>query len=314
MASRRREAWNTAAVPARDRAGCWEEALAATHVAFTPRVPDPERFAATAVRHRLGDLALVDCAVSPSSGTRGPREISVDPGWAGLLVVGSGRERVRQAGHEIVVGPGDAIVWDGDQPAEFEVLEPLRKRTLLLPRDRVLGLGGAVPVRVPVASPHSRLLRGFVDMLAAELPALDSRACDAAANAALELLRAVLAPPETDLRTQLLPAVRAFVDARLQDPDLAPRQIAAAHAISLRTLHALFEPTGETLGAYVRRRRLEHAREDLVARPGVPVARVAARWGFRSAAHFSRSFRAAYGEAPRDVREDRDARPGVTGP
>lgn len=300
---RRLEAWDTRPLPSGQRVEFWHEALAASHLRFNVDVPDPALFQAVVSRRRFGEVALVECAVTPSGGRRGRRELSVDPGWAGVLVVRSGRERVCQAGHELVVGPGDVLVWDGELPVEFQVLEPLRKRSLLLPRGRVLGLGGCVPVHVPAGSPHGRLLGGYLEMLSRELPRLDEPACASAANAALELLRAVVAPTNADLRTTVLPRVRAFVDARLHDPDLDPPQVAAAHAISVRTLHTLFEPTGETLGGYVRRRRLEKAREDLRGRPGVPVSLVAARWGFRSTAHFSRSFREAYGSTPREVRD-----------
>ncbi len=306
--------WDTRELAVGERVEWWQEALAASHVRFAVDVPDPATFRAVATRRALADLAVVECAVTPIAGRRGRRELHVDPGWAGVLVVESGRELVSQGGREIEVGPGDLVVWDGELPIEFRVLEPLRKRSLLLSRDRVLGLGGRFPVHVPAGSPHGRLLRGYLALLAAELDTFDEPACASAANAALELLRAVLVPTAGDLRVTLLPRIRAFVDARLHDVDLAPAEVAAAHAISVRTLHALFEPSGETLGGYVRRRRVEQAHDDLLARPGVPVSRIAARWGFRSTAHFSRTFRELHGQTPSDVRGRGRAQTAVPSP
>lgn len=302
------ERWDVRDLPPAERVEGWHDALGLTHRQFDVRVPAPETFRASVTRRHLGDLALVDCTVDPSSGRRGRRELAVDPGWAGVLVIVAGRERVTQAGRDLLLGPGDCVVWDGDLAADFEVLEPLRKRTLLLPRERVLGHGSPIPAHIPAGSPHGRLLAGYLEMLARELDDLDGPACTAAANAALELLRAVVAPPErTDLRTFLLPEVRSWIEARLHDPRLTPSDVAAAHAISVRTLHALFEPTGESLGGFLRRRRLERARDELLARPDATVTQVAFRWGFRSAAHFSRAFRAAFGVSPSELRVERRA-------
>ena len=60
-------------------------------------------------------------------------------------------------------------------------------------------------------------------------------------------------------------------------------------------------------------RRLEHARRDL-ADPllrTTSIQSVAARWGMPYASGFTRAFRAAYGESPREFR--RRALPGELG-
>lgn len=307
MTTRATETWDTHGLGAAARLESWHDALAETHLRFDVAVPQPARatFNAELTRRRFGELALVDCAVDPCTGHRGRQELAVDPGWAGVLVVGSGRERVFQAGREMLLGPGDCVVWDGDLAADFEVLEPLRKRTLLLPRERVLGLGGSIPAQIPAGSAHSRLLAGYLDMLSRELDHLDGPACAAAANAALELMRAVVAPRMSgDLRAILLPQICRWIEARLHDPRLCPRDIAAAHAISVRTLHGLFASTDESVGALIKRRRLERARAELLELPDVAITHVALRWGFPNAAHFSRCFRSEFDMSPRELRHD----------
>ncbi len=307
MATRPTETWDTHGLSAASRVDAWHDALAETHLRFDVAVPQPDRatFNAELTRRRFGELALVDCAVDPCSGHRGRQELAVDPGWAGVLVIGAGRERVSQAGHEMLLGPGDCVVWDGEQAVSFEVLEPLRKRTLLLPRERIQGLGGSFPAHIPAGSAHSRLLAGYLDMLSRELDHLDGPACAAAANAALELMRAVVAPRSGgDLRAVLLPQIQRWIEARLHDRRLAPREIAAAHAISVRTLHALFASTDESVGTFIKRRRLERARAELLEVPDTAVTHVALRWGFPNAAHFSRSFRAEFAVSPSELRHD----------
>ncbi|MGO4429323.1 helix-turn-helix domain-containing protein, partial [Streptomyces sp. MCAF7] len=102
----------------------------------------------------------------------------------------------------------------------------------------------------------------------------------------------------------LLLRIQAFIDRHLADPDLTPQAIARAHRISLRYLHKLFESEDATVGRWIQRRRLEECRRDLAYRAnGTTIAAVAHRWGFSSAAHFSRAFRATYGMAPREWRD-----------
>ncbi|WBB82533.1 helix-turn-helix domain-containing protein [Micromonospora sp. WMMD882] len=80
--------------------------------------------------------------------------------------------------------------------------------------------------------------------------------------------------------------------------------MAAAHAVSPRYLHGLFEQQGLTVAGWIRRSRLERCRHDLAdpRQRRRTVQAIAARWGFTSDAHFSRLFRAAYGVTPGEYR------------
>ncbi|SHL59606.1 AraC-like ligand-binding domain-containing protein [Actinacidiphila paucisporea] len=113
--------------------------------------------------------------------------------------------------------------------------------------------------------------------------------------------------PETRHRTLLL-AVQAFIREHLNDPDLNPGCIAAAHYISRSHLHRLFRTEGTTVAAFIRAQRLRSALRDLgdPALAATPVHVIAVRWGFRDHATFTRAFRAAYGAAPTDYRHGAD--------
>jgi len=130
--------------------------------------------------------------------------------------------------------------------------------------------------------------------------------------AALEVLATRLAH-ELDVRDWGTPEVRrhalfttvqAFIQRHLGDPRLSPGMIAAAHHISVRSLHQLFHDEGLTVAGWIRRRRLERCRHDLSdpALASRPVAAIAARWGFSSAGDFSRAFRAVHGLPPAQYR------------
>ncbi|PWI14486.1 AraC family transcriptional regulator [Streptomyces sp. Act143] len=109
-------------------------------------------------------------------------------------------------------------------------------------------------------------------------------------------------PALPQARDEMLSQVRAHIEQHLPDPGMTPQSIARANHISVRYLHKLFQGDGTTVGQWVRQRRLECCRRDLSRAPHrrITVAAVAHRWGFTSAAHFSRVFRAAYGMSPTD--------------
>ncbi|MGW2331325.1 helix-turn-helix domain-containing protein [Streptomyces sp. NPDC001700] len=105
-------------------------------------------------------------------------------------------------------------------------------------------------------------------------------------------------------RNALVLRIQDFARRNLHTSDLTPASIAAAHHISVRYLHRLFERQGHTVAAWIRAQRLERCCQDLAdpALGGTPIHAIAARWGFSHAADFSRAFRGTYGMPPREFR------------
>ena len=145
-----------------------------------------------------------------------------------------------------------------------------------------------------------------MNALAVEQPSLDAAAGAAAANAALELLRAAVEPgvpsSRSATREQMRSEIRRYVKSHLQDPGLGPASIAGAYAMSVRALHALFEDTEVSVAGLVRHERLARCLEDLQRSNGGSVTDIAFRWGFCDAAHFSRVFKRTFGATPSEVR------------
>jgi AraC-like DNA-binding protein len=80
--------------------------------------------------------------------------------------------------------------------------------------------------------------------------------------------------------------------------------IARALRVSLRYLHACFEPAGVSLMAFVLRMRLERCHAELARADERrrSISEIAFAWGFSDLSHFGRAFIAAYGMTPRDWR------------
>jgi AraC family transcriptional regulator, positive regulator of tynA and feaB len=108
-----------------------------------------------------------------------------------------------------------------------------------------------------------------------------------------------------DRSTPLIVCVHRYILAHLDRGDLSPRDIAAANGISVRQLHRLFSGTGTTVSEWVRRLRLARCAADL-RRPAdaaaAGITAIAFRWGFNDSAHFSKAFRAEFGQSPRAYR------------
>ncbi|MFC9682495.1 helix-turn-helix domain-containing protein [Streptomyces sp. NPDC056948] len=103
----------------------------------------------------------------------------------------------------------------------------------------------------------------------------------------------------------LLIAIQESIDRQLANPEISPATLAAEHIISVRQLHRVFEPIGESVMSYVKRRRLERFARDL-RDPSLghrKINELAADWGMLDAAMLSKHFRSAYGISPRDYRK-----------
>lgn len=112
------------------------------------------------------------------------------------------------------------------------------------------------------------------------------------------------------VQATLLQRAYQIIDARLSDPDLSMKKVAAELKISLRYLYKLFASSGEGFGRYVKRRRLDRCRCDL-SNPiysHVNVSEICFRWGFNEAAHFSRVFREQFHMSPRAWRKEAAAK------
>lgn len=207
-----------------------------------------------------------------------------------------GSLRLRQRGSDFVLTPGYFALFTTGEP--LTVQHSARSRTLCLfvPTSR---LASAPP---ELASP--RPIAGVADLLVRHVLAtmrvgadLDSGELAAASLATAELLSATLSRKD-----ELLARIDGYIDSRLADPELSVEQIAAAHHISVRTLHRVFSHRGQTVSAHIRARRLDRCRAELLARPDVLIGTICAKWGITDVAHFSRQYKARFGCTPSESR------------
>jgi AraC-like DNA-binding protein len=232
-----------------------------------------------------------------------------------LDVLARGRGVVAQDGREAWLEPGDFTLVDPSRPVRLS-MSPMRMVSVVFPRVllplRPAEAAGLTAVRFPGDRGTGALVSALARRLPDRLDEVGAADGTRLGTAVLDLLAVALAarpdraaqvPPETRQQA-LLQRIHAFVEQRLGDPELTPATIAAAHYISVRYLYKLFEGEPAGVAGWVRQRRLERCRRDLLdpALAARPVSAIAARWGLANASHFSRAFRAAYGLSPVEYR------------
>jgi AraC family transcriptional activator of tynA and feaB len=205
---------------------------------------------------------------------------------------------------DLSIPAGAFIVRHDGPPALFDLARGSTADLLFLPAPAVAPLPGGRPILGSARSAEVRVLMAHAHAVRETVRDLTPTGLWAARDALLELAKGAMRREFDDVEPRLAPALaRAameIADRRLTDPDLTPAALARQLNVSVRTLHRAFATAGETVAAYIRRRRLEQARLELAApaprRPGVP--EVAARYQFADGSHFARTFKAQYGQTP----------------
>ncbi|MER7132676.1 helix-turn-helix domain-containing protein [Streptosporangium saharense] len=242
-----------------------------------------------------------------------------DPEFWMLTMVRSGSMWFKQGRSHAPLTAGDLMFHDTSRPFQSQALRHgglARTITLHLPRkaiplpDRLLcgQASRAFSARRGPAALLSQFMEQLLQQGSALEPADRARLETVAIDLSTVFLAAVtdtsrMVPAQTRQQT-LVRQIKFFVQHHLTHSDLSPVSIAAAHHISVRYLHHLFQQEEETVGGYVRAQRLERCRTDLAdgSQIGRSVAEIAARWGFADAAVFSRTFRLACGVPPGEYR------------
>lgn len=252
----------------------------------------------------IGDISVSDQYGDAVEGVIGMKRATER--YTVVHIVRSGGMSLTESGRSLQVPPGTLCVRDARVPREFSYRPGTRARVLLLPSEALSATGlGRVPTLTLMSqnAPEARLLLGQLHLVRETHGDLSPAGVRAAHQSVLHLLAGALmsrgVSADSAFRPSLRTAARDCVEARLLDPHLSPSEIAKALLVSVRTLHRAFADADESLMAYVRRRRLERAREELVASgEGYTVSAVAARWHFADASHFSRAFKRHFGETP----------------
>jgi AraC-like DNA-binding protein len=277
----------------------------------------PERFSARIRNVRCDDDVLVGLVRGQGHllertdvmiGARTPRYVNF-----GLVTAGRGH--VRQQGRVAAVTAGDMFLNDPDVPFAMEFGEDFGMLYVVFPR-RMIELStpefhAITAQAVSSADALSTVVRPFLLGFERSLESLTDRTRTRLLRSTIDVIGTV-AHELLDTRARQLAGrpgrlheAIAFMEANLGDPELGPERVADALYITPRHLRGIFQREGTTVSAWIRRQRLERCRSELAEARHAhePVAAIGRRWGFGDPSHFSRVFRAEFGEAPGRYRE-----------
>jgi AraC-like DNA-binding protein len=298
--------------------------LAAWHALLTGDAPPFQRIEAaredTGFTGRLRRVVLdqvsvnlIEIEAAEHTITRSVEHIKTlaEPFYSVLFQV-AGVSVFRQGGLDSALSPGDWVVTTSTDPYSWEfrgdfttfairfpqsfvdlpeaMLRPVIGRTLAAGE----GFGRRLAPFVTSVVTSDGLLRGPVGGRVAR------NLIDLFATAMYEAVRGETA----DRSVPLFLTLTEYIARHLGEPGLETSAIARANHISARYVQAIFAAQGSTVTGWIRARRLSGCRRDLAdpALAEVPIGDVAARWGYRDQAYFSRLFRREYGESPREWR------------
>ncbi len=209
---------------------------------------------------------------------------------------------------------GGLVLYDVTRPYKLLFNGPSTQLTLMVERARLRRYLGAPEQLTAIAiagdTPLARLTRDFVGGLAALPDGTEKHVQDSLASQALALIAltvgqqtgAGIAPAAS--RSALLARVQAFIRTHSHKPDLSAGDVAHAFRLAPRTVRDLFAKHATTFGRTLLRERLTQCRATLMdhRQAARSISDVAFAAGFNDLSHFSRAYRKAYGETPRDTR------------
>jgi AraC-like DNA-binding protein len=233
-----------------------------------------------------------------------------------LWFVKRGRLCISSPGGDCVASSGDLAVTRSmtpftvecqtDDDGQHEVLHvvlPSHELRRFVPQD--VRTGYCIPLQTRGLQIAGRLLQDLFDDPGEVPDALAGMLFDNALLLLADALKrrgdaAVVRP---SLYERRLGDVLRYIDIHLSDSKLSIAAVAKGCGISSRYLSFLLKVHGTPFSTLVWDKRLHVAREWLAARPGqAAISEVAYKVGFKSAAHFSRMFKRAFGLSPRQHR------------
>jgi len=301
-----------------DRIEAWRDRMTRRLGPIDLSADDPASFRATMGDERLGIVHVTSLTVSPFRVRRTAKMIrQSDPEVFVLMLPLRGHIHIRENRTDTELHLSELALYGTSHPRELQICPsgatargimvtfPYAMLPLELQKEkRVRTFSSRYGVGSLLSDFLTSLCTGSSCYRPADTPRLGTILIDLLATQLAHQLDPMRSVPAEAHEDALLVGILAFIQRHLADPELTPASIAAAHNISLRQLHRLFQSQETTVADWIRICRLNRCRRDLTDSllSRMPIHAVAARWGFSNAAHFTRLFGNRYGISPQGYR------------
>lgn len=229
-----------------------------------------------------------------------------------LQITGEGI--VRQGDREVVLGPGDMTVYSTTLPYELTFNGEAEVLGVVVPWGSLaqapMAAHHLAARRMPADDPVTKATFNAIVNIEPELLAmtLASRrrlvrnVVDVLSTLCLDRIESSVAERASWGKKDRLSQALEFIEENLADPELSLSTVAARSFMSVRSLQQRAAETGIGIAEWIRQRRLEKCKTDLVEYPDRSIAVVASSWGMTNAAYFSQLFKQQFGVSPRAYR------------
>jgi AraC-like DNA-binding protein len=311
--------FTTDSVQQQSRFEYWRELVASEFVDLDFTRNERGVFFGSLATHQVGLNRLLLVESTSQRVIRAPdRAVGASADFYALNYLVDGNGCVTQNDNSRAVAAGEFFLFDLAAPGELELAGDFQILTLSLPRalvDRHIARAGclcAVPVSTRQPGPGrvsmdmlQSLARNCLQMSDDDVRPLVEGLVRVTAAAFGSLPPASLSSPAAN--SALLTNIRNYVLCHLDEEDLSPCRIAAAHGLSERQVAKLFEPEEITLSRWLWSQRLDEARRMLSATDFAErtIKEIAHACGFKDISHFSSAFKTRFGCSPRHYRRPR---------
>lgn len=297
----------------RDRYAAWRDAICDVYVNVDVAAEAPEKYRGFIREARFGGVSLTDILLSGQRIYRGRSHIARhDKDCCYVQFILQGQLNVQQNGVSLPSNIARGVIFSAIEEYELRAMGEVRSFYLELPHSGFAERfsGGKVPLvsGIDITRGLGRMAAEMCGRLASESHVI-KEGRGPAGEALMDVLALALQCAsgdiplgEASLRAERLRGLKAWIDARLCDPDLTPERIARANGVSLRQLHALFQEAGESVADWLWTRRCQRAYDRLLREPQSHITQIAFDLGYSSSSHFSTQFRRRYGISPRELR------------
>jgi AraC-like DNA-binding protein len=293
-----------------ERMEFWQEIVCKKYVSASAETEVlGDEFSGTLTTGELGSLVVAELDAPLHFWSRKPHHVRRDGQEVFLVsLIQEGAGELTQFGRSARVGPGDLVIYDAGATFDYALraktqLVKIPRRLLESKLDRPEEfLALKIDHSNPLSPILSELLARSLNIdLSVQSPWIAKRL----SNAIVDLVASIC-----DLERDISPGVRIsgpldrvlrFARANLDDPELRPESLAAAGAMSVRSLNRLFSALGATPMRWVWSERLEASRAALAQGEVRSVTDAAFTHGFSDLGHFSRSFKRTFGMSPQTL-------------
>lgn len=306
------QVFSTDDVPSKDRFAYWRDVLTQHFIHLRPEPAGQDEFSSSITAQGLGGHSFSRVMAGGQRIHRTRSEIARSPHDLVFLNLQiRGNSSYRQDGEETALSPGDLFIIDAVRPFELGCAEPLAQISLKVPRpllcERLRSPDNVAGAFVSRTSYAGRLLGSYVgtlwrdgqsDLLADSPHAVDHLMSLTAYD--INRRHGDTALPRPAVRAGLYARAKSYIEFKASSRDLAPRAVAAAMAVSLRTLQAIFAENGNSISRQIQKARVALAARHLSdpAWRHRKIGEIAFMAGFSELSHFTHSFVRTHGETP----------------